>query len=688
MRSHRPPRCVRTFCEGPARSVLRASGGQAMRATERGTATGLSAREWQALDGIRAHHPDLEGLFLSSLGRARSSALHRLLQGLVMEDVGGIGVLARWREGYLEIPLSGGKTLCARVERRYSMGTFDLCGGLVLRGEGAEQVIEHPLELLDLMKSEGFIPEGATGGDLSRFRREVDDGVANHALSLAGAEPGRRAMARRAGGTGADTSLEWVRRRMEEDETFSPLAFYEQLVVDGHPLHPCAKLKMGVSVEDALRYSPEFGARPGAVLVAVAKDRCEQTSSDDQTMTDILREEHPEAAKRADEALRARGSRPEDYALVPVHPWQLEHVLPELYAGPMRRGEVVPVAGARVPARALMSFRSLAPIRRRGEGKHHFKTAVNVRLTNAVRTVSRASVENAAELTRLLRKVQRDEGYFGGRFVVLEERAGACYRPPEGTEPGRFAVLSKNLAAILREDTEDHLGANEVAMPASALLAGSPFGKGPVLAEVVGEFAEARGMASRAEACLSFLRSYCGACLPGFLTMMVRHGIGLEGHLQNSVPVFRRGEPVRMLVRDFGGVRLLRERMPGGGVRLYPGSEIEAADEDDLRDKVFYPVFLNHLGGICARLSGLCGVEEARLWAVVAEVCRSVLRDLGRDPRVRSRALSDGRALFAPGMRLKALTTMRLLGGVTDYAFAETPNPLASTEEKWARFQD
>jgi siderophore synthetase component len=39
---------------------------------------------------------------------------------------------------------------------------------------------------------------------------------------------------------------------------FSPLAFYEQLVVDGHPLHPGAKLKLGLGVGDVIRHSPEW----------------------------------------------------------------------------------------------------------------------------------------------------------------------------------------------------------------------------------------------------------------------------------------------------------------------------------------------------------------------------------------------------------------------------------------------
>src|SRR5918911_1032246 len=73
---------------------------------------------------------------------------------------------------------------------------------------------------------------------LARFRSEVRNSAANYALALAGASLRRRELAARTRGSGKCTSLEWVRGRTAGDGMFSPLAFYEQLVVGGHPLHP------------------------------------------------------------------------------------------------------------------------------------------------------------------------------------------------------------------------------------------------------------------------------------------------------------------------------------------------------------------------------------------------------------------------------------------------------------------
>jgi siderophore synthetase component len=374
--------------------------------------------------------------------------------------------------------------------------------------------------------------------------------------------------------------------------------------------------------------------------------------------------------------------------LIPVHPWQFEHTLPRLYARAIERGEVVPLWGFRIPTRALVSFRTLAPIHRRGECKHHLKTAVNLQLTGAVRTVSPNSAENAAPISRMLREIGDREGRFGSRFVVLEERAAAYYDPANGAySPQERAELAKNLAVILREDPEAHIRPGEVPVTACALLAESPVSGEPVLMEVLELFAAGRGIAEPELAAAAFVRRYCEVCLPGFLTLMSRYGVSLEGHLQNSIPVFRGGETVCVLVRDFGGVRILRERLVRQGIRtdLYQDSAVVIEDVEDLRNKIYYPVFQNHLGELVACLVRRLDVEEERLWRPVAEVCRGVFRELKGDPTIREQAARDEAALFRPTLDLKAMTTMRLLGDVTRYTFSKVPNPLAEAKGSASR---
>ncbi|MGH3088812.1 MAG: IucA/IucC family protein [Rubrobacteraceae bacterium] len=631
------------------------------------TSKTFSTWERRLFEGLLASRPDLAKPFASNAPEARRSSLHRLLQSFLMENVGGVAERAVWKNGGLRVPLPNGKALHYTFSRRYVSGRFDAVEGgeLLLADDSEPERIESPARLLGILREAGILT-----GDAIRFRSEVEDSAANHALSLVGARAWRRELADAAKGLEATSSLSLARALSERDASFGVLAFFEQLVADGHPLHPCAKLKAGMETSDITRFSPEWGTSFDAPLVAVRRRVCREVSGVREGFAGSLLREHPGAGRVFERALRKLGLEPGDFAPIPVHPWQLENTLPELYDGAVRRGDVVPLPGVRIPVRPLMSFRSLAPV----GGGHHIKTAINVRLTNAVRTVSPNSVENTAGLSKALRGIQHRKN----RFVVLEEKAGAYYDPPDGTVGEERAVLSRNLAAILREDPEEYAGPGELTMPAATLLARSPLG-GPVMAEVVSEFAGTNAIRCVESASIVFFRRYCEVCLPGFLTMMSRYGVGLEGHLQNAIPVFRYGEPVRMLVRDFGGVRILRKRLLARGldVALYPGSSILAEDEDDLRSKVFYPLFLNHLGELVACLSRTLDADERRYWEEAVRVCRGVYRALKEDSAVREQAASDELSLFAPTMRLKALATMRLLGSVTDYAYAEVPNPLA-----------
>jgi siderophore synthetase component len=339
----------------------------------------------------------------------------------------------------------------------------------------------------------------------------------------------------------------------------------------------------------------------------------------------------------------------------------------------------VPIPGCIIPALALMSVRSMAPVQRLGERKHHLKTAINVHMTSAVRTVSPNAAENGPKLSRVLAEIRAREHDSCGDFVILSEDVGIHYEPSDHDLDAETAAgQRKHLAAMLRENPENYASGAEIAMPAATLTAISPLGFAPVVAELIDAYAAGAGLADRRRAAVAFLQRYAEVSVPGFLTLMTRYGVGLEGHMQNSVAVFRHGTPMRMLVRDLGAVRILPERLEREGMTLtiVPGSAILADDLDDLRNKVYYSFFQNHLAELIAAIVRFCDVEEGALWTEIATVARRVFAELITDPGLAEQAAADEEALFRPTLALKALATMRLRGDVTDYTFAEVPNPL------------
>ncbi|MFX3623867.1 MAG: IucA/IucC family siderophore biosynthesis protein [Ectobacillus sp.] len=642
----------------------------------------LDDEEFKTLTYIRNEEPELEEPFLQSLQAGRRGIFQRLFQGIIREKILKKESVS-WIEGdetQICISLPSGKAIRAAVKKRHSLGRFDLQGDVFVYEQQFSKVLVHPVDFLEILRQEGVLKEVAET-QFTRFKLEIQNGAANLALALAGAARRKAELAAFAKSEQIQTSLEWVVKQCKKNKSFSPLAFYEQWVVEGHPLHPGAKTKFGLDVKDVIQYSPEWGAAPQLALAAVAKDYCQVTSIDGQTVTHYLYREHEGLQSFVEKSLQGQGLHPKQFELIPVHPWQFNHTLHNLYKEEIDQKRIVPILDYRIDTQALVSFRSLAPIQKRGEKKHHIKTAVNVQTTSAVRTVSPQSVENGPMLSKIFADIQAKENYFDGRFVVLQERAGIFYQPTnrELSEDERWKFQA-NLASILRENPENYINhEEEIPMVAAALIAESPISGKPVAVELIEELAGYYHLPNLEEAASVFIQRYAQNSLPGFLILMVRYGISLEGHMQNSVPVFRNGELVRILIRDFGGIRVLPERLKRQGYQpeFYPGSSIATEKAAQLQNIILYSVMQNHFAELITCIVRDLEIDERKLWGQVAAVCQSVFEELKKDSYIAEQAVLDEQALFHPIIGLKALTKMRLQGDSTSYSFIKVPNPLA-----------
>src|SRR5690606_16989170 len=135
-----------------------------------------------------------------------------------------------------------------------------------------------------------------------------------------------------------------------------PLAYLEQSVVDGHPLHPGARTRLGLSADEVRAYAPEHRPAPVRLReVAVPPDRWYGV-----------------------------GSPPRLW----LHPWQHDRLRDQ--------HPWLSTVEREVPARPLLSLRTLAVVDDPG---HHVKTSVDIQMTSAVRTVSPASIHNGHVLS-------------------------------------------------------------------------------------------------------------------------------------------------------------------------------------------------------------------------------------------------------------------------------------------------
>lgn len=667
---------------------------------------GLDSEENRVYRDLLAFDAEMGERFLNSLTHARRGIMHRLLQGILRENLLGLGHktrlhgsdLSEWhartakmvelvREQGEEfpyakiVPLSDTSYWIVPVGGMFTFDRFELNGDVWAAEQSGPVVtvrrLKHPLELLIAVRDQLVGGEETNAPNFARFCEEIQNSVANFALALAGFSVRAEAIREEAGRLGVGNTLDYVRRKLEESDAFSPLTFFEQLVVEGHPLHPGAKIKMGMSTADTLRYSPEHGARPQVRIVALRRDHAGLSAQEGLTTNELFYRDYPGLEAQVASELGEKRLSPEDYLLVTLHPWQYEHtVTAGHYDKELADGILVPIGGFTIDTGALMSFRSLAPSLR---SRHHIKTCVNIQMTGAIRTISPNSAQNGPRIATLIREVLERENRFGNTLHVMQEKAGVHFlsHDPHENDTDKF-FRAKNLAAIVRENPEWFAEEDELALVGSSLIAVSPISGRPVVLELIEEFAADRNIDDERIAVSEWFKDYAKTLLPSFLTLMTKYGISLEGHLQNSVPVFRKGRLSKMVVRDFGGVRIHRERIRKQGLTLqeYPGSATIIDDAQDLRNKTFYPLFQNHLGELIFTLAKHTSCPERVLWDHCLALSYGQMRKLTAVEEIRELAKADFEELFAPTLELKSMTTMRLLGTVTDYTFSRVTNPL------------
>ena len=125
-----------------------------------------------------------------------------------------------------------------------------------------------------------------------------------------------------------------------------------------------------------------------------------------------------------------------------------------------------------------------------------------------------------------------------------------------------------------------------------------------VLVELVTRYAATQGEADLGAAGLCFAEEYATLLLPVSVILMTKYGIAIEAHLQNSIFTFVEAKPTRLVLRDWGGMRIYPPRLRRQGLALdpRPGTVTVTDDVQVMRAKVLYTVLSNHLGEVVAHL--------------------------------------------------------------------------------------
>ncbi|WP_338472776.1 IucA/IucC family protein [Niallia sp. XMNu-256] len=672
--------------------------------------------EIKILTFLKNNYPDMVSPYVSALTKGRLGILRRLTESMLREDIMGLATSSHdlyvidsihalnvqaideyWQmiigtlhtyglesgKIYKLYSLSVKECLVIPISRTYAFNRVEVNGAILHASKDGVRTIEHSIELLQLLREkEEFHPERKESGWV-KLAEELINGSANLALSYAYWDEKKKKLQQKAKEQGITTAIDWVLSQKRENRTFDSSLFFEQLSVEGHNLHPGTKTKIGMEPEDVFRYAPEFDGVAAIKFVGIRKDYAEWNviTENKEDANAFLFKQYPELPKVVEREFTEQGLCMNDYLFVPVHPWQLEKSIPDIYDLEIKNQIVVPIHDFTVSSGATSSFRTVVPLAKGEITKYAIKVAVNSQMTSTVRSISPNTTNNATVFTRLIRSIMQEEQGLLKTFVPVCECAGFNFKM-KATEVNELKC--RNLSAVIRETVETFVALDEVAIVGSSLFAESPITEKPILIELIERSAENRKGTSLRKAAFQFFSEYVSIALPGFLTLMVKYGIGLEGHLQNSVMVFKEGRPVRLLFRDWGGTRIYRNRLQAHQVQVpfYPGSVTVTDSLKEMHNKVFYTVFQNHCGELTLQISKHFGLGEGELWQEIYRICEKVFDQLESDPQYAESVCLDREALFQAEVDHKALTKMRLEPEGKAYSYAIVPNPLHEFRRK------
>ncbi|MGX9706513.1 IucA/IucC family protein [Laceyella tengchongensis] len=478
---------------------------------------------------------------------AEKQVLTDLVNALIYEDFMGMrsrsvllrdpqevldqaGMTLAEAEGLLAFPLRDGRTLHFRVisDSRFQSYRFSRPPILLAGPEEGETGVR----LLEMDEYVRLLAEEAEDGpfpNLAGFCDELKLAVEQTILS-----------------SQASTALETTRGivSLRESERYASLR--------DRPFHPTSRVKNGWDKDDYSLYGSEFGQVFGLDWVAVRNDRVRRGDGGKAPLyTELLTADEQERLLRS---LQAKGLSPADYCLMPVHPWQMKHVLPRVFEQELAEQVIIPVASGLGQFTPSSSVRSLIPLH---NPTVHVKVPLGVYALGAIRIMPPRYLENGVKGQKMVERLCAGDAQAAPSVAVCDEESWVAYTAP-GEDP--FADKPGHLGCLVRRYPQTMLEA-DVVCPMSALAVFTKRGEAPLIEHLLHQRQETDGRALFRDICQAFI---------GRAVWFAKVGVLPEMHGQNVVLLFERGQLKQLLLRDHDTVRVYPEWMERAGLPPVP----------------------------------------------------------------------------------------------------------------------
>lgn len=456
----------------------------------------------------------------------------------------------------------------------------------------------------------------------------------------------------------------------------------EQAVIEGHPLHPGAKLRKGLNALQTFLYSSEFN-QPIKLKIVLIHSKLGRTMSLSKDYDTTVHQLFPELIKQLENEFTPKFNF-NDYHIMIVHPWQLDDVLHSDYQAEVDK-ELIIEAKHTLDYYAGLSFRTLVP--KYPAMSPHIKLSTNVHITGEIRTLSEQTTHNGPLMTRILNDIlEKDVIFKSYASTIIDEVAGIHFYNVQD-EADYQTERSEQLGTLFRKNIYQMIPQEVTPMIPSSLVATYPFNNESPIVTLIKRYQLAASLSDFESSAKSWIETYSKALLGLVIPLVTKYGIALEAHLQNAIATFRKdGLLDTMYIRDFEGLRIDKAQLNEMGYstsHFHEKSRILTDSKTSVFNKAFYSTVQNHLGELILTISKASNDSnlERHMWYIVRDVLDNIFDQLVLSTH-KSNQVNENRineikdTMFAPFIDYKCVTTMRLEDEAHHYTYIKVNNPL------------
>lgn len=595
-----------------------------------------------------------------NLVKARTQSKKILSRDLIMLDISTTQIL--------EIPFPQAKqTLYAPITGEHAFDRIDVEGPFYIKDDITNTItrVHHPNEILECILIEAPDLKNAAS---DQFQQDLINSATNMTFAIS-----YQALSMQHDSAPLFNIIE-----NSEDSYLRS----EQAVIEGHPLHPGAKLRKGLNALQTFLYSSEFN-QPIKLKIVLIHSKLSRTMSLSKDYDTTVHQLFPDLIKQLENEFTPKFNF-NDYHIMIVHPWQLDDVLHSDYQAEVDK-ELIIEAKHTLDYYAGLSFRTLVP--KYPAMSPHIKLSTNVHITGEIRTLSEQTTHNGPLMTRILNDILKKDVIFKSYASTIIDEVAGIHFYNEQDEADYQTERSEQLGTLFRKNIYQMIPQEVTPMIPSSLVATYPFNNESPIVTLIKRYQSAASLSDFESSAKSWIETYSKALLGLVIPLVTKYGIALEAHLQNAIATFRKdGLLDTMYIRDFEGLRIDKAQLNEMGYstsHFHEKSRILTDSKTSVFNKAFYSTVQNHLGELILTISKASNDSnlERHMWYIVRDVLDNIFDQLVLSTH-KSNQVNENRineikdTMFAPFIDYKCVTTMRLEDEAHHYTYIKVNNPL------------